>query len=59
MNGKVSKMLRKMRRDDHKSKRHFKSLTHSRRGKVRITHEKDGKSGIDYLETFFPVKKNA
>jgi hypothetical protein len=59
MNGKVAKMLRKIRRVDHKSKRHFKSLTHAQRGKVRTAHEKDNRTRIDYLETFFPVKKNA
>lgn len=55
MNGKVAKMLRKMNRADHKSKRHYRSLTHIQRGKVRAAHEK-GQKYIDYLETFFPME---
>lgn len=57
MNGKVAKMLRKMRREDHKSKKHFKSLTHVQRGMVRTAHENNVKLiYIDFLETLFPIK---
>jgi len=57
MNGKAAKMLRRIRRSDHKSKKHYRSLTHTQRSKVRTAHAKSGNSSIDYLETFFPVKK--
>ena len=38
MNGKQAKMLRKMKRSDHKSKRLLMSLPHYVRGRIRHLH---------------------
>ena len=41
MNGKMARMLRKMKRSDHRSKRLLRSLTPTLRGLVRKQHKAD------------------
>lgn len=42
MNGKAAKLLRKMKRADHKSKRKFKALPHNLKGKLRAQFKASG-----------------
>ncbi len=50
MNGKMSKMLRKFRRTDHKSKKLLKSLDWRTRSKIRNLHVNNTKlMNIDFL----------
>jgi hypothetical protein len=41
MNGRNAKMLRKLDKDDKKSKKLFKALNHIQRGKMRAAFERD------------------
>lgn len=55
MNGKVTKMLDRMRRGDHKSKRAFMSLSHTERGEVRQAYRDNVKLAyIDELHRLHP-----
>lgn len=42
MNGKVSKMLKKMKSDDKTSKKMFQSLTSNQKGKIRAVFRTKG-----------------
>lgn len=42
MNGKVSKMLKKMQANDKRSKRLYQTMTPDQKGSVRAVFEKDG-----------------
>ena len=44
MNGKVSKMLKKMQANDKRSKRLYQTLTPDQKGRVRAAFEKDGEN---------------
>lgn len=53
MNGKVAKMLRKMRRDDNKSKKFFHTLTSKQRAELRSKHDNNPKMVYtDFLRDF-------
>jgi hypothetical protein len=51
MNGKAAKMLRRMSRADHRSKKVFKSLTSHQRGKLRRMFQSSPKD-VDFLKEF-------
>lgn len=48
MNGKQAKVLRKLRRDDQKSKRLYKSLPHYVRGMIRTMYKR---SAAEYKDS--------
>ena len=50
MNGKMAKMLHRMRRHNHKSKRLLMSLPHHVRGKIRTLHKTNKLTDTDFLK---------